>query len=103
MPTLSEVIAERVLVLEGSPIERVTVRLGKPYPANEGAEYRCPYQIVGYGKEVNRYGAGIDAFQSVRVALHMIGAEVARLNMNAATRLKWPEGSHLTNCGFGEA
>ena len=99
---LHEVLAERTLVPERSPGEKVIVRLGKPHPAHGGAEYQCPYQIIGFGREVSRYGAGIDAFQSIRVALFLIRAEIIRLNMDATTRLQWPEGVDAPNCGFDE-
>lgn len=69
---LGPVIAERILRLK--PDRTVTVRLGTPYtPDDFPDESWCPYQIVGLGSSRIWRVVGIDAFQSLWLALQSIG------------------------------
>jgi hypothetical protein len=70
---LGQVIAERHLILD--PEGAVIVRIGLPV-THEGppSESRCPYQIEGLGSGRVRQTIGIDAIQSLWLALETIGS-----------------------------
>ena len=40
------------------------------------SKWYCPWQIVGLGAEQVRAAYGIDAFQSLQLAMQMIGAQM---------------------------
>ena len=88
---LGEIIAQREYYLE--PGQKVVIRLGMPFPQ---AEYPhdscCPYQIEGLGSGKVRVAHGIDAFQSIWLAMQMIGAELYTSDEFAAGKLKLAEG-----------
>ena len=70
--TLGEVIATRRLLLVGSEGKELTVKMGKPRLSDHG-DYCCPVQIVGAGDDDIRGIFGIDAFQSIQLAMEFIG------------------------------
>ena len=90
LATVGEVIAERRLVLvrsDGSKRE-ILVMLGKPqrFP---GSDCYCPYQIVGFSTQNVRYGAGVDGFQALQLALRQIATELALRNNSEEGQLFW--------------
>jgi hypothetical protein len=72
--SLGMVIAERRIVLrEADGREReVLIRLGLPVQALPYL-YRCPTQIIGLGFERIYSPAGLDAFDAIHNALHLVG------------------------------
>ena len=83
---LGTVIAERRLILDLD--ETVTVRVGLPFtPEEHPNESWCPYQIEGLGRCKVRHAIGIDAFQSLWLALLMIGSTLYASEEYKAGRL----------------
>ena len=81
-------IAEREFTLD--PDQKVTIRLGMPFtPETEGFpnESWCPHQITGLGNGKVRRAVGIDAFQSLRIALQVIGSDLYASEEYKAGRL----------------
>src|SRR5690348_6611220 len=75
---LESVIAERELhsLRLGREIK---VRIGIPRKTSH-QDFITTYQIIGVGDEQVRFGAGLDAVQSLQLALKMIGADIAQLS-----------------------
>jgi hypothetical protein len=69
---LGEVMMSREL--NGADGTVITVLIGKPQPFPDGADYFCPWQIVGAGSEKVHRAGGVDSVQAVILALQMIGA-----------------------------
>jgi hypothetical protein len=71
---IGEVIAERVVKrsANGGEPTNVVIRLGKPRPSPDHACFLTPFTVDGLGERQTRYAAGIDAFQSLQLALRMI-------------------------------
>ncbi len=76
---VGEIIATRSLTLlrdDGTSSEVLAV-LGKPQPLpGLETDYYCPYQIRGAGSETVRHTCGIDAFQSIRLAIQSLGVQL---------------------------
>ena len=101
LATVGEVIAERHLVLtrsDGSKRE-ISVLLGKPRRFPESDDCYCPYQIVGFSTQNVRYGAGVDGFQAVQLALRQIATELGLRNNSEDGQLSWHDELDL---GFPE-
>jgi hypothetical protein len=96
LDSLGVVIATRRLVLANDAGRRILVKMGKPEPLPDalGDDQYCPFQITGIGTERVKYAAGVDAFQSIELALKMIGAELTRLNQKHGGRLRWECDEH---------
>jgi hypothetical protein len=91
LDTIGDVIATRRLFLVNDPNWPVIVKMGKPQPLPDavGDEHYCPIQITGLGSEKVKYATGLDAFQSIELALRLIGIEVAVLNREYHGQLRW--------------
>jgi hypothetical protein len=90
---IGEVIAERVLKRSVSDREPqdVVVRLGKPQQYPDGTAYFSPFETTGLGEPKIRYGAGLDAFQSLQLALRTISALLQHYKREPAMDLWWIE------------
>ena len=86
-----EVIAERTLHFAEAPDQSVVVTLGGPR-LTEAGDYQCPYRIVTADKTVNRFAAGIDAFQSLQLAFVLIGGELAAIEGKRGWSLQFKDG-----------
>ncbi len=85
---LGTVIAERVL--KSSRLDsNVTIRIGCPQATAEG-DFITPYQIIGAGDQEVRFAAGLDALQSLQLAIRMIGADISYGLKEY--ELKWADG-----------
>jgi len=101
----SSVIATRTFRL-GPKGARVKVSLGNPEPdpRSENDDWRCPYRISGLGTSRVRYAYGIDAFQSLQLALVGIRAHLEPRRR----QLKWDGGTlesafpRVVPAGFGQ-
>ena len=71
---IGDVIAERILKrsVNGGHAEDVIIRLGKPQQFSDNSGFYSPFEVVGVGERKIRYAAGVDAFQSLQLALRMI-------------------------------
>jgi hypothetical protein len=76
----------------------VMVKLGMPLPFPEGAGYYAPFQVTGVGSEKVRYAGGIDAIQSIQLAMKMVGAYLGALTPEGGD-LCW-EGGDKGDLGF---
>ncbi|MEO6391639.1 MAG: hypothetical protein ABIP75_07280 [Pyrinomonadaceae bacterium] len=86
---------------EGNRCE-VQVLLGKPLPSAESPEFECPFQIKGLGDECLRNIYGIDAVQSLQLALTVIPSYLDHLSVSHQVRLIW-DGREEGYLGFGPA
>jgi hypothetical protein len=73
--TRSSCIAERVLQVGSHRRERMIVRLGKPQYVAEG-EWKCPVEIIKGENTASLDVHGLDAFQSLIIALDAIRDEL---------------------------
>jgi hypothetical protein len=75
---IGAMIAERQLEgRENGKVCSVTVRIGKPFPDEEGqGSWYCPYSIEAGSTRRLFYGAGVDSLQALRIAISMIEAEL---------------------------
>lgn len=86
-------IAERIL-LEGSQRKRVTVRLGQPEKISD-LEWRSVVEIVRGKRRETEFVYGIDAFQSLTIAIEFIGYELDK----GGRHITW-EGGGPGDTGF---
>lgn len=97
---LGEIIANRRFrVGDSEPLMEVVVQIGKPVPFPESTDYFTPYQIQKFGIGRIKYAGGIDAIQSLQLAMKMIGFELADINISLEERLIW-EGDENGDLGF---
>ena len=83
---LGPVLAERRYALKPDGI--VTVRIGQPFvPTDHPAESWCPYQIDGLGSDKVRPAIGIDHFQSLWLAMTLIGTTLYTSEEHRSGRL----------------
>lgn len=84
---LSDIIASRVLEVDGKP--EFHIRLGRPKEAPEGDCWFCAYDISGpLTKRKGRFG-GEDAMQALILAIYCISVEVEICAENAQGKLSW--------------
>lgn len=87
-----EVIAERTLTSTSDSDVTVTVSLARP-TFNEGRrDYECVYQIVGAGRDIKRFAAGIDEFQALWLCFGMIGADISFIERTIGHSLRFEGG-----------
>jgi hypothetical protein len=101
LDSVGNVIAVRKLSLANEASRSIVVKMGEPQPLPDatGDDRYCPFQITGVGSERVKYAAGVDAFQSIELALRMIGAELAKINREHDGHLQW-EGNEHGDLGF---
>lgn len=82
------IIAMRSLVLrkDGHNVE-IPIRIHAPEKAD--VDWICRFEIEWPEGPVARWGAGIDAVQSLWIALQMIGAEIYTSHHHETGRLAW--------------
>jgi hypothetical protein len=68
-----DVVFTRRLMLAGTD-DPVLVEIGRPLPLGDRRGYRCPYRILGLGKDLLGFGAGADELQALMLTLNKIGA-----------------------------
>ena len=89
---LGEIVAERVLHVEGRPEIEVRVLMGMPQMINDDVNgpFVCPIQIVGIGDERVKGARGADAFQAIELGMQLIGTELyVKINRNYHGKLRW--------------
>lgn len=85
--TMTDIIAERQLVVEGEPGKSVVLTIGKPCPDPRG-DWVCPVEVQGVGESQQLNGYGVDAVQALMNAL-----EAARYILDqSGLTLTWPGG-----------
>jgi hypothetical protein len=84
------IIATRSLVLRDDH-RNIEVPIRIHAPENDKAGWICRFEIGWPEGQVERGGAGIDAVQSLWIALQMIGAEIYTSRHHEAGRLAWLE------------
>jgi hypothetical protein len=89
-------IATRELQVNG---KKVTVVIGRPEKFPDGQDYFCPYQILGMGDEKVSYAGGVDAVQSLQLALKKIGTDLYTSTEYRTKQLCW-DGSDSGELGF---
>jgi len=85
--TVTDIIAERQLAVEGEPGKSVVLSIGKPRPDPRG-DWVCPVQVQGVSESQQLNGYGVDAVQALMNAL-----EAARYIFDQSDlTLTWPGG-----------
>jgi hypothetical protein len=84
------------LFLANDQTRKIVVKMGKPQPLPEalGDDCFCPIQIIGIGSEKVKYAGGVDAFQSIELALKLIAIELEVLNKEHGGQLRWECDKH---------
>jgi hypothetical protein len=92
LDSLGDVIATRELVVRTQSHVTVRVMMGKPQLWEGGPDSLCPVLIVGAGDEKIRCAAGVDAFQSIELALKMISIQLRAIRRDLELDLcRWPD------------
>ena len=77
---VAKVVARRTLEFRGrnGSNRRVVVRLGLPRRASSrlNEDWVCPYDVVGMDRTLRRGARGVDTFQALGLALHIIQVEL---------------------------
>lgn len=82
------IIATRTLKLHGEKHDtEILIRIHGPERAK--TDWICRFEIEWPEEKVSRWGAGVDAIQSVIHALQMIGAEIYASGHHEAGKLSW--------------
>ncbi len=91
--SLDDVIAERRLSLisDTGEVREIVVRIGKPGRSPDHDDYACECQIAGLGEYSLKRIYGLDAFQSLQLALRFISILVNHHWEKAEGRLYWQE------------
>lgn len=92
MDDVGEIIATRTLSLDGTA--EANIIIGKPQRFPNGESWYCPYQTLNVGLDRILYAAGVDAVQSLILALSMIGAKLYTSDEYRAGRLSWIAGKN---------
>ena len=97
---VGEVIARRTFSLETPTSgEKVIVEIGKPVLFPDSTDYFTPYRIEWPGNNQVRYAGGIDAIQSLQLAMDMIAARLVGLRDSLDCAIFW-EGDENGDLGF---
>jgi hypothetical protein len=76
-PSMSSVIAERVLTFGTGPEAKVIrILVGKPFPSSDRKNFSCPTQIIWIGDEKIRPIDGVDSMQALQLALRFLSSEL---------------------------
>jgi hypothetical protein len=82
------IIGTRVLKLRGDKIDTdIPIHIHAPERAK--IDWICRFEIEWPRNKVSRWGAGVDALQSLHQAMQMIGAEIYASEYHATGRLSW--------------
>jgi hypothetical protein len=98
---IGEIIAERKYIIRrGSGEESdAIVNIGKPQSFPDSPDYYTPFQIKGFGSEKVMYCGGVDAVQSLQLAMRVIGAELQSRRNSLSDDMIW-EGDENGDLGF---
>jgi len=99
---LEDPIAERRLTLisDAGEVREIVVRIGKPVPSHDHADFACECQIAGIGESRVRRIFGLDAFQSLQLTFRFISTMLNHHREEAGGRLFWQEPGD--DMGFAE-
>lgn len=87
---VSPVLATRTFELEDAGVVHpVTVLIGTPRRIPGGADFYCPYQVIGLGDETIRRVEGVDEAQAIYIAMEAVGTRLAMTEEARAGRLTW--------------
>jgi hypothetical protein len=100
LDSIGDVIAKRELFVRGDPKRKVLVMMGKPQLWAGGPDCLCPVLIVGIGDEKIRSPAGVDAFQSIELALKLISIQLRTIRRDCEIDLCRWEGDDDPHVGF---
>ena len=81
-----DVIAERTLMMGA---ENVRVIISKPQLSGDGEDYVCYYSIDCAGHNKISYAVGMDAIQSLQLAMKKIGADLEQIANIQGTPISW--------------
>ena len=97
-PTL-DVIADREITFTRADgtVEPVFVRIGRPVPGESQDEWRCPYQIDGFGRNKIFRATGVDSVQALLLTLQTILPELDHLAKRENASFSWLD---IVNAGF---
>ena len=85
---MGKALAERRYFL--APDGTVTIRIGQPFaPPDYPQESWCPWQIDGLGDDRVRSAIGIDHFQSIWLAMQIIGSTLYHSEAHRSGRLRF--------------
>lgn len=96
--SLGEVIAERYFEAEDEAGVRreVILRIGKPMPdQEEGGDWCCPYQIVGFGDDQVNAAYGVDPVQALLFSLQKAGLDLNYYQKAQKSKLTWLDDENL--------
>ena len=97
--SLQEVVAEREVTFtrsDGSS-EVVTVRIGKPVQGESPDEWKCAYQLAGFGRVQSGHMMGVDSVQSLLLTLQTILPELDHVAKREGAAFSWLE---IPDAGF---
>jgi hypothetical protein len=99
---VGEIIAVRVLTSKdrAGVTHEISISVGKPQPFPNEETYYCPFQIVGAGRNMIKYAAGVDAVQSLQLVMSMIRANLESLSNELEGPLSWEGGDQDDPFGF---
>jgi len=102
MKSVGKVIATRVLVYTDatSNTQDVRVLLGEPRAYPDATGYFCPYQITGAIETPVMRAGGVDAYQSLQLAMKMIHSELMARTKEMEGQLVWEHGKAPGDFGF---
>lgn len=96
MNKLDNVIATRELKLSDG--RSVLVAIGAPYA--DGDDYRCDYEISGFGNRKIFRSYGVDSVQALFLAFRKIGAFLHTSDEWHGQQLSWEGGAVEGDLGF---
>jgi hypothetical protein len=90
---LGELIAEREVTFtrDDGSTATVAIRIGKPVLGSAPDEWRCPYQIEGFGREKTFAMSGVDSVQALLLTLQTILPELDHIAQREHGRFSWLE------------
>lgn len=86
-PELGDIIAVRVFD-NAETSDRITVKIGRPRPFEDGSGWYCPYVIQCVHPRVS-YAGGIDAVQALQLAMVKIGMDLTGVNEDIGGVIRW--------------
>ena len=82
------------MVDEEGVYHQIVVHMGKPR-RDEGDPYICPFQIEGLGRDQVLYGAGVDEFLALILAIRMMAVTLEYIVSTSNGKLQWEFGDDL--------
>jgi hypothetical protein len=91
---LGQIIATRTLTNNAGQL--IFVHIGLPRRFDEDEGWYAPYQVIGIGDERVRFAGGVDAIQSIILALSMLRSYFIAIN-TSINNIQW---DGQTDLGF---